>query len=124
MRKATEVRLPINAACSSAYLLELQDTLAYFKDMHDTSDDEAFQLLADSKLKVNTKMAQCSNPDDEKKIRDDIERRGGYDVIDKVIYKVRCKLVKGILQDDQAAEFLPSPSYHEVPHMLLLVSVT
>ena len=90
--------MSIAAAASPEYIDYLKQNLQYFSDLDDTTDEEAFEMLAARCLTVNTIKACCSDPEDEKRIRADIEKSGGFELLDKIIFKIRCRLAKEMLR--------------------------
>lgn len=102
INEATNMRIRIYTAASGKYVEELHDKkdtwIAYYKsEFPDTSDEELFQMFAEKELNVNTEGAECTSPDDQKRLRGLIQSSGGFDLLNKTIFKTRRKSVEELI---------------------------
>lgn len=102
----------IRAAVSSMYLSDLKETFAYFLKLADQDYTEAFEMFALRRLHVNTSQSECSRQDDKARITSQVEKDGGFKLLDKIIFNMRKRITKGIIDGDllrssQMATILP-----------------
>merc|ERR1719265_2829627 len=98
--EATQRHKPIWMASSRAYRDAMMESFKYWRDMAD-SDERAVLLWARSgagsgtkriSLAIDTQKATCSSPDDERRIRAEIERsEGRYEALNDLILSLRKK---------------------------------
>lgn len=87
-------------ASSAKYLTKLQQVYSYYLEVADCDQKEAFNMLALHSLKTDTEKAHCSSPADEKMIRARVAEQGGFELLDKIIFQLRKRLVKNLMKID------------------------
>ena len=94
--------MPTAALGVAAVLLLLQslrvDFLYYCKQLKHNSE-KAVEMFINKKLKVNSKLAECSNLQDQEMIRTEIEKGGGYEQVDEFVFYKRVEMVLKIAEE-------------------------
>ena len=119
MNEASAAEISLHAAGSTKFIEALRANYVYFKEQVVTPDTvglpqmsssgnwvtseqitelKAFDMMATRNLTVNTSQAECSCKDDETMIRARIVKAGGFELLDRIIFEIRKKLIQEILE--------------------------
>lgn len=90
MNQAFDFNIETRAAASKKYIHMLYKSLEKCKKTFKNNPEKALETFKQRQLKVRTEMAKCSNPDDERMIREKIELSGGFDSLNDIIFEIRC----------------------------------